>query len=184
MRRLVLTQNTTLDARADMLGDWFDDQGVGQEEVNAENARQREAADALLVGRHTFESFRDYWRDLAEDRTGVSDYLNRVEKYVVSTTLDDPNWQNTTVLRADPLDEVRQLKEAPGRDIVCTGSVTLSHALLRTGLVDEVRLFVYPVVQGEGRWLFPEGWSLRGGRLQEARDLDGVLLQRWTLAAA
>ncbi|MGL5928477.1 MAG: dihydrofolate reductase family protein [Dermatophilaceae bacterium] len=142
MRRLVLTQNTTLDGRADMLGDWFDDQAAGQDEVNAENARQREAADALLVGRGTFESFRDYWRDLASDRTGVSDYLSQVHKCVVSTTLAEPDWDNTTVLRGDPVDEVRRLREAPGRDIVCTGSVVLSHALLRAGLVHEVRLFV------------------------------------------
>ncbi|MGL4174918.1 MAG: dihydrofolate reductase family protein [Dermatophilaceae bacterium] len=127
MRRLVLTQNTTLDARADMLGDWFDDQAVGLEAVNAENERQHEAADALLVGRHTFESFRGYRRDLREDRTGVSDSLNSVEMYVVSTTLDDPDRRHTTGLHADPLDEVRRLKQAPGRDIVCTGSVTLSH---------------------------------------------------------
>ncbi|MGL5911706.1 MAG: dihydrofolate reductase family protein [Phycicoccus sp.] len=88
------------------------------------------------------------------------------------------------MLRGDPVEEVRQLKEAPGRDVVCTGSVILSHALLRVGLVDELRLFVNPVVQGAGRSVLPEGWSLRGARLLEARDLGGVLLQRWALAGA
>lgn len=92
-----------------------------------------------------------------DDATGITDYLNAVQKYVVSATMTDPRWQNSTVLAGDPVVEVRALKEKPGRDIVVTGSITLCHTLIEAGLVDEYRLFVYPVVQGRGRRLFPDG---------------------------
>ncbi|MBR7744014.1 dihydrofolate reductase family protein [Phycicoccus sp. BSK3Z-2] len=181
MRTLAVTQNITLDGRIDMLGDWFDDQAEDPQ-MRAENARQRDAADALLVGRDTFESFRGYWRDLDGDTTGVSAYLNRVAKYVVSSTLVDPDWSGTTVLDGDWLAAVRGLKDGDGGDVVCTGSVRLVHALLEAGLVDEVRLFRYPVVQGEGRCLFPDGMTLRGARVAEAQAWpSGLGYERWTL---
>jgi dihydrofolate reductase len=78
-----------------------------------------------------------------------------VQKYVVSSTMTDPQWQSSTVLSGDPVEEVRALKEQPGQDIVVTGSIRLCHTLIGVGLVDEYRLFVYPVVQGRGRRLFP-----------------------------
>ena len=71
------------------------------------------------------------------DTTGVTDYLNQVQKYVVSSTLTEPDWQHSTVLAGDAVEEVRALKEQPGGDIVLTGSITLSHAMIEAGLVDE-----------------------------------------------
>jgi dihydrofolate reductase len=91
----------------------------------------------------------------------ITDYLNSVAKYVLSSSLTDPQWSNSTVLSGDPIAAVRELKSAPGRDIVVTGSITLSHALIAAGLVDEFRLFVYPVVQGRGRRLFPDATRCR-----------------------
>ncbi len=181
MRTLAITENITLDGRIDMIGGWFDDQAQDGE-LLAENTRQREAADALLVGRDTFLAFRDYWRDLEGDSTGVSDYLNRVRKYVVSSTLGDPDWAGTTVLGADWLEQVRRLRAEEGGDIVCTGSVTLAHALVEAGVVDEFRLFQYPVVQGEGRALFPDGYSARDLRLAAASVYgSGAGFQRWVV---
>lgn len=183
MRTLAITQNITLDGRIEMLDDWFDPQQqgeAGQEELIEENHRQDAAADALLVGRQTFEDLRGYWRDLEGDTTGVSDYLNSVAKYVVSSTLTDPDWAGTTVLGGDALEEVRALKAADGLDIVCTGSIALTHALIEAGLVDEFRLFTYPVVQGRGRSLFPDGVTTRDLRVAEARTFGGRIgYQRW-----
>jgi dihydrofolate reductase len=160
MRTLAITQNITVDGRIEMLGDWFTPQRQGgQSDLVDEIHRQDANADAFLCGRQTFTDLRGYWRDLADDPTGVSDYLNRVDKYVVSSTLDDPAWENTTILSGDPVDRVRELKEQPGHDIVLTGSISLGHTLIAAGLVDEFRLFVYPVVQGRGRGLFPDGWE-------------------------
>lgn len=162
MRTLAVTQNITVDGSIEMLGDWFDPQaGADDADFVAENHRQDEAADALLVGRRTFTDFRGYWRDLEGDSTGVSDYLNRVAKYVVSTTLVEPDWTGTTVIDTDPLTAIGDLKTRAGGDIVVTGSITLTHALLAAGLVDELRLFVYPTVQGAGRRLFPDGAAPR-----------------------
>ncbi len=181
MRTLAVTENITLDGRIDMIGGWFDDQ-ADDPALRAENGRQMAAADALLVGRATFESFRGYWRDLEGDTTGVSDYLNRVDKLVVSSTMTDPGWAGTTVLGEDWRDRVTALREDDGGDIVCTGSVTLVHALVEAGLVDEFRLFQYPVVQGEGRRLFPDGWSAEALELAEAEVYGtGGGYQRWVV---
>lgn len=141
-----------------MLDDWFDPQGQGDDsDLLAELHAQDRRADALLLGRQTFEDFRSYWPQQADDRTGVAAYLNQVAKYVVSASLTEPEWENSTVLSGDPVTQVRALKEEPGRDIVVTGSITLCHALIEADLVDEFRFFTYPVVQGRGRRLFPDG---------------------------
>jgi dihydrofolate reductase len=90
----------------------------------------------------------------------VTDYLNRVAKYVVSSTMSDPEWQNSTVLTGDPIERITELKSKSGKDIVLTGSISLAHALIAAGVVDEYRLFVYPTVQGRGRRLFPDGTAI------------------------
>jgi dihydrofolate reductase len=159
MRTLAITQNITLDGSIEMIGDWFDPQQDAADQL-AEARRQDETADALVLGRRTFEDFRGYWPLQTEDPTGITAYLDQVQKYVVSSTLTDPGWEPTTVLGSDPVAAVRQLKAQPGQDIVVTGSITLTHALIAAGLVDEYRLFTYPVVQGRGRRLFPDGYEL------------------------
>lgn len=156
MRRLVVTENMTVDGVIDLAAGWFDPlpKDVDRSDINAANAEHRETADALLVGRNTFEAFRGFWPNQTDDPTGVSSYLNAVQKYVVSSTLDDPGWENTTVLRGDLVAEVQELKAAEGREIVATGSVQLVHALIAADLVDEYRLFVFPVAVARGARLF------------------------------
>jgi dihydrofolate reductase len=176
LRTLAITQNITIDGSIEMLGDWFDPQGQGDvdnSDLLDELQRQGNAADGFLVGRRTFEDLRGYWPEQDDDPTGINDYLNRVQKYVVSSTMTDPEWQNSTILSGDAVEEVRALKEQPGRDIVVTGSITLCHTLIEAGLVDEYRLFVYPVVQGRGRRLFPDGFESRELRLLEAKAFRG-----------
>jgi dihydrofolate reductase len=176
LRTLAITQNITVDGAIEMLGDWFDPQGqpnVDNSDLLEELHRQDSQADGLLVGRRTFEDFRGYWPQLSDDPTGISDYLNRVQKYVVSSTMTDPQWQNSTVLSGHPVEEVRALKEQPGQDIVVTGSITLCHSLIWASVVDEYRLFVYPVVQGRGRRLFPEGFECPELRLVETKAFRG-----------
>ncbi len=183
MRTLAITQNVTVDGSIEMLGDWFDPQGqadVDQSDLLEELHRQDSTADGFLVGRQTFEDLRGYWPKQEDDPTGITAYLNQVQKYVVSSTLTDPQWQNSAILSGDPITEVRALKEQPGQDIVVTGSITLCHALIPAGLVDEYRLFVYPVVQGRGRRLFPEGYELPRLRLLEVKSFrGGITLSRY-----
>jgi dihydrofolate reductase len=171
LRTLAIAQNVTLDGAVEMLGNWFDPQGragADNTDMLAELHRQDGAADGFLVGRRTFEDLRGYWPHRTDDATGITGYLNQVQKYVVSSTMTDSRWQNSTVLAGDPVDEVRALKERPGRDIVVTGSIRLCHALIGAGLVDEYRLFAYPVVQGRGRRLFPDGYEVPALRLLDA----------------
>ncbi|WP_342801303.1 dihydrofolate reductase family protein [Nocardia sp. No.11] len=175
MRTLAITQNSTADGAIEMLGDWFDPQADNAEQL-AELHRQTAASDALVLGRRTFEDFRVFWPAQTDDRTGITASLNRQRKYVVSATMTEPGWENSTVLAGDPVARVAALKEQPGRDIVVTGSIRLCHALIGAGLVDEYRLFVYPTVQGGGRRLFPEGYVAARLRLVESRVLDGSVV--------
>lgn len=179
MRTLAITQNVTLDGSIEMLTNWFDPT-VEAPDLIAESHRQDAEADALLVGRQTFEDFRGFWPHHTDDATGVTDYLNAVDKYVVSSTMTDPEWQNSTVLSGDVVDEVTALKNAGGKDIVVTGSISLCHKLIGAGLVDEYRLFVYPTVQGSGRRLFPDGLEIPTLRLVDTKSFEsGVSLLRY-----
>ncbi|NHU84172.1 dihydrofolate reductase [Kocuria sp. JC486] len=181
MRKLVITQNITIDGRIDMLGDWFDPTDQDPD-LLAELRRQDETCDAVLLGRETFEAFRGFWPAQDDDATGITHQLNTVDKYVVSRTMTDPRWQNSTVITDDVVGSVRRLKDRTGQDIVCTGSVSLCHTLLAEGLVDELRLFTYPVIQGEGRGLVPEGFSITPAVLTESKSFgNGVTYTGWRL---
>ena len=124
-RTLVVTENVTVDGVIDAAGDWFspadDEGGVDSSDVEAALREHMAAQDALLLGRKTFESFREYWPRQTDDTTGVTAHLNAVQKHVVSTTLEDPQWENSTIVRGDLADEVRHLKGQPGREIGVTG---------------------------------------------------------------
>jgi dihydrofolate reductase len=185
MRDLIITENITLDGVIDAAEGWFAPAGeedVDQSDVIAALKAQSDAADALLVGRTTFEELRGFWPHQTDDPTGVSDYLNRVAKYVVSGKLDDPEWEHTTVLRGPLREEVRKLKEAPGKDIVVTGSMTLVADLIAERLVDEFRLFVYPVVLGRGRRLFEDAGIPELRLVQAQRFRSGIVLLHYRVA--
>jgi dihydrofolate reductase len=178
VRDLVVTENISLDGVLD--GDFFvlAGESVDTDDVDEALHQQREQADALLLGRVTFEAFRSYWPRQTQDPSGTAAYLNRVEKFVVSATLsdDDLGWEHSRILRN--LDDVRALKERDGADIVTTGSVSLVHSLIEAGLVDEYRLFTYPVVVGEGRRLF-EGAHIELELVQSQAFRAGVTLGRY-----
>ncbi len=175
--RLIVTQNITLDGVIEATEGWFepgdgDDQGdileVMQSYMDAEHA--------MLLGRRTFEDFRSYWPEQTDDRTGITAALNRVPKHVVSTTMEDPGWQNSVVER-DLLGAARALKAAEGAECVVTGSMSLMDPLFDAGLVDELRLFVYPVWLGKGRRLATRRLDLE---LIETRPFrSGVTLLRY-----
>jgi dihydrofolate reductase len=184
MRKLVVTENITVDGVIDAREGWFapaGDEEVDQSDLYEVLLEQAAAADAVLLGRVTFEEFRAYWPLQTDDETGVSEYLDNVAKYVVSNTLIDPGWERSTVLSGDIGHNVRELKSMPGRDIVVTGSITLVHALIPLGLVDEYRLFVYPVVLGRGARLFEDATNVPKLTLVESRPFrSGVVLTSYS----
>jgi dihydrofolate reductase len=185
MRKLVVTENITVDGVIDATGGWFDptDDTIDRSDLIEQTQQHSAAADAFLAGRKTFESFRGFWPKQTDDRTGVTDYLNRVQKYVVSSTITDPEWENSTVLRGPLTEEIQALKDQPGADIVTTGSIQLVHALIAAELVDEYRLFVYPTVLGRGARLFADATTVPKLTLTATRTFrSGVVLLSYALA--
>ncbi len=173
--KLVITQNITIDGvveQNDQTGDWFSvADGAAHTTDLEETLRQMMSEeDGQLYGRKTFEAMRGFWPAQTDDETGVTDHLDTVDKYVISTTMSDPAWENSTVLSGELLDEVRSLKDRPGSNLGVTGSISVCHALIAAGLVDEYRLLLYPVVVGAGRQLFAgEGPDTRKLELVEAK---------------
>lgn len=182
MRELVVTQNITVDGVIEA-GDWFSTAGAdpaATADVDAALREQAAASDAVLLGRQTFEDMRGFWPARVDDTTGVTEHLNTVTKYVVSRTLTEPGWANTEILRGPLVQEVAGIKRRPGRDIVATGSIRLTRALVAADLVDEYRLFVYPVVLGTGARLFEGATGMPPLRLAEQRGFrSGVVLLRY-----
>jgi dihydrofolate reductase len=116
-------------------------------------------AGAFLFGRTSFGMLRGYWPNVTDPDNVIASQLDSLPKYVVSSTLSDveADWYPTTVLRGDAVDEVRRLKELPGRELQVHGSWKLVQALHEAGIVDVYRMLLYPVVVGTGKRLFPEG---------------------------
>ena len=119
-------------------------------------------ADAMLLGRVTYQEFAAYWPGVSSEDQPFADYMNNTPKYVVSTTLDTVEWNNSTLIKGNVAEEIARLKQQPGKNIGITGSVTLVQSLLQEDLLDELGLMIHPVVVGAGRRLFKEGVIQRG----------------------
>jgi dihydrofolate reductase len=132
------------------------------------------SAEALLLGRRTYEGFAEAW----PPREGeFADKFNNMPKYVVSSTLKDPDWANSTVLDGDLVEQVSRLKQDVDGDVVVHGSAQLVQGLVEHGLVDEMRLMVFPVVLGTGKRLFGETSDKHSLRLADSKIVgDGVAI--------
>jgi dihydrofolate reductase len=181
MGKIIISENITLDGVVqDPTGDegfrcggWFGQVGNRDREEWAKvELDEALGADALLLGRRTYEFFAARW----PSRSGQwADRLNRIPKYVVSATLQDPDWNNTTVLTGDVADAVSTLGRKVNGDIIVYASFQLVHTLLEHGLVDELRLIIYPFVLGAGQRLFAETGPEKHLRLVDTRTVgDGL----------
>jgi dihydrofolate reductase len=155
------------------LGGWFVEfGGKDLEDWNKVALDEALRAEAWLLGRRSYEFFGVRWRPRSGE---LADRLNRMPKYVVSSTLNEPKWNNSTVLKGDPVSEVSKLKEELGGEIVVPASYQLGRALIEHDLVDELRLVIFPVVLGAGERLFGETNDKKPMRLLEARTVgDGL----------
>jgi dihydrofolate reductase len=138
------------------------------------------STDCMLIGRKTYDGFAAYW----PSQTGqMADAMNGTPKYVVSNTLDNADWQNSTLISGDVAGKLTALKEQPGRNIGVTGSATLVASLLRAGLLDELHLMVVPIVLGKGKRLFEEPGDKVALNLAAAEQIDnGVVLLNYRCA--
>jgi dihydrofolate reductase len=179
MGSIVVSENITLDGVIqDPSGDEGFEQGgwVGKvtdrEEAGRVLVEETLGAEAELYGRRTYEFFASRW----PSRSGaLADRLNAMPKYVISSTLENPEWSNTTVLTGDVLEEVSKLKQEVGGEILVPASIKLVRTLLEHDLVDELRLMVFPVVLGAGERLFGERSEVKRMRLVNTRRLDDEL---------
>ena len=140
-------------------------------------------ADAFLFGRRTYEVFAGSWGAMADSDDPIAVALNTRPKYVVSTTLTDPQWADTTVLSGDVAAAVSELKAKPGGELQVVGSLSLVRLLLDNDLVDELTLLTYPVVVGQGTRLFPDSGPDLALELVESRaTTSGVTIQVYRTA--
>ena len=188
MGRIVVTEFVSLDGVMEDPGGSEDFEHGGwsfEFERGAEGDRfkldETLASEALLLGRVTFEGFADAW----PSREGeFADKFNNMPKFVVSTTVDGSQWNNSTVLEGDVADEVSKLREDQEGDVVVHGSAQLVQTLLEHDLVDELRLMVFPVVLGSGKRLFGETSEKRRLRLADSMTVgDGVNILIYERAA-
>ena len=138
--------------------------------------KQMAASDAMLLGRVTYQEFASYWPNQSSADVDIADHMNNTPKFVVSSTLDSVEWQNSTLIKGDVAAELTKLKQQPGRDISIVGSGTLVRTLLRDGLLDELQLLVHPIVVGRGKRLFTDESGQKPLQLVDAKTFStGVL---------
>jgi dihydrofolate reductase len=181
MGKIVISENVSLDGVVQdpagdegfRLGGWV---GLIKDRPGANKLALDEAlgAEALLLGRRSYEWFAARW----PSRSGeLADRLNSMPKYVVSSTLEDPDWNNSTVLKSDAVDEVSKLKQELNGEIVVVASFQLLRTLMDHDLVDELRLTIYPVVLGAGERLFGETSDKKPIRLVDTQTVgDGIAI--------
>jgi dihydrofolate reductase len=188
MGRIVVTEFVSLDGVMEDPGGAEDFQHGGWsfelnrgEEGDKFKLDEAFASEALLLGRVTYEGFAAAW----PSREGeFADKFNTMPKYVVSSTLEEPQWNNTTVLQGDVVEEVSKLKQAVDGDIVVHGSARLVQTLVEHDLVDELRLMVFPVVLGSGKRLFGDTSDKKPLGLADSKMVgDGVAILTYQPAA-
>jgi len=131
------------------------------------------ASDAMLLGRVTYQEFASYWPGVSSEDEPFATHMNNTPKYVVSTTLENADdWQNSTLINENIVQEITKLKQQPGKNIGITGSATLVQSLLQDDLLDELGLMIHPVVVGSGKRLFQEGGGPKGLKLVESKTFS------------
>jgi dihydrofolate reductase len=180
MRKLVVSEWMTVDGvfDADTMGEWFrpydsDDRQEWIKEMIL-------ASDAFLFGRITYEMLAGYWptvKDRDNKEIEIADRLNGAPKYVVSSTLKTGEWNNSTIIKKNVVEELAKLKQQPGQDILIFGSATLVQSLMAADLIDEYRFLVHPIVMGRGKRPFKDGMVTTKLKLVETKMSSlGVML--------
>jgi dihydrofolate reductase len=165
MRNIVWSEYISLDGVVHEPGEWsipyFSD------DLATYKSDELSASDALLLGRITYEGFAAAWPTMEEVEGDFAVRMNTLPKYVVSTTLATADWNNSTIIRDNVPEQVAELKQQPGADILIGGSATLAKTLIEHDLIDEIRMLIHPICVGTGTRLFDGGTEAIGLRLAE-----------------
>jgi dihydrofolate reductase len=176
MRKLIVSAWITLDGifDADLMQQWY---APFDSESRQNYTRDGIlACDAFMFGRKTYEMLAPYWSSLKNNEMGVADKLNSAPKYVASTKLKKADWNNSTIIGEDLVEEITRLKQQPGREIQIEGSATLVQSLMEADLIDEYRFLVHPIIMGTGKSFFKDGMQTKGLNLVKIEPLDkGVI---------
>ena len=177
MRKIVVSEGVSLDGvfEAETMGQWaapfFSEE---REEFVRESVL---AADALLLGRTTYDLQAWYWPNQKADRYGIANHKNTMNKYVVTSRPLQVQWNNATSINRNVVEEIAKLKQQPGQEILIEGSANLVQSLAQAGLIDEYRLMVHPVLVGSGKRFFNEETGLTKLTLIESRPISlGIVL--------
>ena len=172
MRRIIVSESVTVDGvfDAETMGQWA---APSYSEERDEFVRSIVlAADALLLGRTTYDIQAWYWPNQKGDKYGIANHKNSMPKYVLTSRPLQAQWNNTTVIQNEIVEEISRLKQQPGKDILIEGSATLVQALAQAGLIDEYKLLVHPSFIGSGKRFFREGTDLTRLKLVESKLLS------------
>jgi dihydrofolate reductase len=181
MRKVMVSEFLTLDGVMEASEEW--QPPYVSDDIAEEIRTSIHASEAFLLGRVTYEMFAAYWPLQTNNEFGIADKLNSGRKFVVSSTLQRVEWNNSTLIKGNPAEKVRELKQQPGGNITVFGSGTLVQSLMQAGLIDEYRLMVHPIVLGRGKRLFNDGMEATGLGLVEAQAFNsGVVLLRYQTA--
>lgn len=152
--------------------------GYFNEDMAAEMQSQLDGIDTVLLGRVSYLEWAEYWPTATDEPFAT--FINKVPKYVVSSTLDKVEWKNSSLLKGDLAEEITKLKQQPGKNIGVNASVTLNQGLLELDLLDELNLSLHPVVVGKGKRLFTEGNLLKKWKLVESKTTSmGVVILKY-----
>jgi dihydrofolate reductase len=180
MRRIIVSESIAVDGV-------FDAETMGQWAVPFYSEEREEfvrglvlGSDAILLGRTTYDIQAWYWPNQKGDKYGIANHKNSMPKYVVTSKPLQAQWNNSTVIQQDIVEEISRLKQQPGKDILIEGSATLVESLAQAGLIDEYQFLVHPTLAGSGKRFFKEGTSLTKLKLVESKPISlGVVLLRY-----
>lgn len=175
MRKVIVSMFVTLDGVMEAPDKWsFQFMSEEQEKFKF---GELAGSDALLLGRVTYEGFAAAWPHMTEQAGEYADMMNNYPKYVISTTLEEAEWNNSQLIKRNLTEEVNKLKQQPGKDILVFGSGDLVHTLMQHDLIDEYRLMVFPVVVGSGKRLFRDGSDRKVLKLVDTKTFSsGVVV--------
>jgi dihydrofolate reductase len=183
MRKIVVSESVSVDGI-------FDAETMGKWAVPHYSEEREEfirgialASDALLLGRKTYDLQAWYWPNQQEDKYGIANHKNSMAKYVVTSSPLQAEWNNSTIIKDNLVEEITNLKQQPGQDILIEGSAMLVKSLAQAGLIDEYKLLVHPTIMGSGKRFFKEGMGMTKLQLVESKQLSsGVVLLNYAPA--